>query len=200
MKTTNFPKPFNAIARQGLFLLLIGAGTFFTSCKQGEKTEETVTVNETQTDTIVDGGNENTNDDQFLSEAAAINLEEIELGRLAEKRATSKEVKEFGKMMVDGHTKSLNELKTLAATKGVSLPQQVDEKGKTAIDELTKADASFEKLYMDKMVNGHTETITKFEAASQSAADTDVKDWATKTLPDLKMHLEHAVMVQQKIN
>lgn len=198
MKTTrHFVNPFKA----GLLLLLIGTATFVSSCKQGEKTEETVTTNETQTDTIVDAGNETTNDDMFLTEAALVSIEEIELGKLAQKLAASKEVKDFGKMMVDGHTKSLNELKTLAAQKGITLPQLVDEKGKSTIDELAKADAkTFEKSYMDKMVNGHTETIAKFEAVSANAGDTDVKAWATKTLPDLKMHLEHAVEVQQKIN
>lgn len=199
MKTTT--KQLQAIAKTMLWLLLIGGSVLFTSCKQSEKTEETITTNETQTDTIAAENGENSSDDMFLTEAAAINLEEIELGKLAQNRATTKEVKDFGKMMVDGHTKSLNELKDLAAKKGITLPQDVSEEGKNTLDELTKSDAkTFEKTYMAKMVEGHTETIRKFEDARDNAADADVKAWATKTLPDLQMHLQHAVTVQQKIN
>ena len=199
MKTIT--KQLQAIAKTMLCLLLIGGSVLFTSCKQSEKTEETITTNETQTDTIAAENGENSSDDMFLTEAAAINLEEIELGKLAQNRATTNEVKDFGKMMVDGHTKSLNELKGLAAKKGITLPQDVSEEGKNTLDELTKSDAkTFEKTYMAKMVEGHTETIRKFEDARDNAADADVKAWATKTLPDLQMHLQHAVTVQQKIN
>jgi len=56
-----------------------------------------------------DGG-----DQDFLKKAVIANLAEIELGRLATQKAQNPEVKQFAQMMVDGHTKALDELKQLA--------------------------------------------------------------------------------------
>jgi putative membrane protein len=204
MKTSKEIENFKAAVKTGLLVMLLTTGTLVTSCKQRDEVpnddnQVTESSNEVQADTAsVSQGNES--DNSFLAEAAIINMEEIELGKLAQTKSASKDVKDFGKMMVDGHTKSLGELKDLASKKGVDLPQDVSEKGKATKEELMKADAkSFDKQYMSKMVDGHQDAISKFESARDNSADADVKAWATKTLPDLKMHLEHAQMVQKKV-
>jgi putative membrane protein len=207
MKTaTLLTENFIAGAKTYFFLGCLAASLFLTSCKQGDKTQDGDYNGEMQTDSVAAPQNNDTlqgnndNDKMFLTEAAIINMEEIELGKLAQNRASTKDVKDFGKMMVDGHTKSLNELKDLAAQKGISLPQEVDEKGKNTRDELTKADAkSFEEMYIDKMVTGHKDAISKFETERDNTSDADIKAWTVKTLPDLQMHLDHAIMVQKKI-
>jgi len=48
-------------------------------------------------------------DAQFLTSAAEINLEEIQLGQLAKKKITMIDVQELGKMMKTGHRKSLSD-------------------------------------------------------------------------------------------
>lgn len=209
MKTsTQIKANFKTTIKTGIFLVLLAGSTFFISCKQVSKTEnvenntaeQTDALTEEQTDTTAVNQGKNDTDNLFLAEAATINMEEIELGKLAQNKAASKDVKDFGKMMVDGHTKSLNELKDLATKKGVTLPQEVSEKGKNNLDELTKTDSkSFDKMYTSKMVDGHKESIMKFETARDNTADADIKSWTIKTLPDLQMHLDHAVMVQKKI-
>ena len=42
-------------------------------------------------------------------------MAEIELGRLAAERGTSAQVKKFGQMMVDDHTKAGDKLMTIAS-------------------------------------------------------------------------------------
>jgi putative membrane protein len=196
---------FKAVVKTGLLVMLLAVSTFLTSCKKQRDevpNDDQVIENrdEVQADTAAVSQGDKESDNSFLAEAATINMEEIELGKLAQTKAASKDVKDFGKMMVDGHTKSLNELKDLASKKGISLPQDVSEKGKATKDELMKADAkSFDKQYISKMVDGHRDAISKFESARDNSADADVKAWATKTLPDLQMHLDHAQMVQKKV-
>ncbi len=182
--------------------LLLASGFLMTSCKQGEekKMEETTTV-ETPTQTVDTAAVAPSGDSAFLAEVSQVNNEEIELGKLAQSRSMSKDVKDLGKMMVDGHTKAQSELIGLAKAKNISLPEGLSDKGKQAVADLTAATPKdFDKMYSDKMVEGHTETISKFEAARDNTADADTKAWIVKMLPDLKMHLDHSVTVQQKVN
>ncbi|MFN2391143.1 MAG: DUF4142 domain-containing protein [Pyrinomonadaceae bacterium] len=50
--------------------------------------------------------------------------------------------------------------------------------------------ADFDKEYVKAMVEAHEKDVAAFENASKTAADADVKSFATKTLLTLKMHLE----------
>jgi putative membrane protein len=201
MKTQTTPNEnFNSIVK-ACFFTTVFASLFFISCKQSDNTPDTKSTETDQTDSVDVAPGQRHDDNAFLADAAIVNMEEIELGKLAQSRSASRDVKDFGEMMVEGHTKSLNELKDLASKKGISLPQDISEKGKKIHDELTNAQAKdFDKMYIDEMVKGHKETISKFEDARNNASDTDVKSWAEKTLPGLKMHLDHAVMAQEKIN
>jgi putative membrane protein len=195
MKTTQQPI---------LLAALLTAGIVFTSCKQGENRDAEAATSDTVMTEAVDSANVSTEmskDEAFFDEVAQINMEEIELGKLAQSRSTSKDVKDFGKMMVDGHTKAQNELTDLASKKNITLPDDVSNIGKQTASDLTAADAKmFDKMYIDKMVDGHKDAISKFESARDTTTDEETKAWIVKTLPDLKMHLDHAMMVQKKIN
>src|SRR5687768_1352677 len=68
-------------------------------------------------------------DANFLVEAAAINLEEIKLGELAQQKGTMADTKALGKMMVDEHKTALADLKALAADKSITIPEVITEDG-----------------------------------------------------------------------
>src|SRR5215208_3996462 len=61
-------------------------------------------------------------DKTFVMEAAKGGMAEVELGRLATEKAANADVKQFGQRMVDDHSKANEQLKSLAAQKGVTLP------------------------------------------------------------------------------
>ena len=50
------------------------------------------------------------------------------------------------------------------------------------------------------MVDGHEKTIDKIEKASEKAKDPDIKIWATKMVPTLRTHLEHAKILKEKVD
>jgi putative membrane protein len=189
----------NGFFTLSILLLLLITVFLINSCKQGEQ-KDSEEVATDQNEAKFDENNSKENDAEFLVEAATINLEEIELGKLAQTRGQSQEVKDYGKMMVDGHTKSLNDLNALAQSKQITLPQQLNEEGKEQNKDLTEEDAKdFDKKYIDKMVKGHKDAIGKFESAEKDTKDPDIKAWASATLPDLRMHLEHAEAIDKKI-
>lgn len=167
-----------------------------TSCKKEAAETDTEEVADDQNDTKFDDTAKE-NDAEFLVAAAEINMDEIALGKLAQTKATAQSVKDLGKMMEMEHITALEELKGLAATKNVSLPEGPTEDGQETLKKFQEKKApDFDKDYASKMVDGHKDAISKFEKASTDAADADVRAWATKMLPALKMHLQHSEEVK----
>ena len=62
-------------------------------------------------------------DHQRFQRMAQDNMAEVEAGKLAQQKASSEEVKEFAKHMVEDHGKQLEEMKQMAEKKGASLPR-----------------------------------------------------------------------------
>jgi len=134
-------------------------------------------------------------DKNFAIKAADGGMAEVALGTLAQKNGGAQSVKDFGKMMVDDHTKVNNELKAAAESKQITLPKKLSTEKQLNHDKLSslKGDA-FDKAYMDIMVISHQETIALFETEATNGEDAELKKWAQDKLPALKHHLEMAQM------
>jgi putative membrane protein len=75
----------------------------------------------------------------------------------------------------------------------VTLPKTLSQKDKTVRDRLGKLSGSaFDQRYMSDMVTDHVQDIADFTREANQGHDSDVKDFASKTLPTLKMHLTMA--------
>jgi putative membrane protein len=133
-------------------------------------------------------------DAAFMKEAAHAGAAEIEASKLAVAKARNADVKAFANSMIADHTKVADELKALAATKNVTLPDAPSVKQKAEIKLIDAGDNDkFDERYAKAFgVKAHEETIQLFEEASREAKDPEVKAWAQKTLPGLKHHLEMA--------
>jgi len=136
---------------------------------------------------------------QFLVKVAKINLEEISLGELAQKKSKRTSVKNLGKMMETAHAKAMGNLEELAGKKTISVPTEQDQDAKDTYAKLNgKTEKDFDKAYADMMVDGHKHAIALFEKESVESSDEDIRIWATSMLPDLRKHLDHAIVVQKE--
>ena len=168
------------------------------SCGYNQKPKDTKDVAEEHNDAKFDN-NKQEKDAQFLVNAAEINLEEIQLGKLAQQNGKTTHVKELGKMMEDAHTKSLTDLTALAQTKMITIPTSPTDDAQDAYNKLNKKSGNdFDKAYADMMVSEHKDAISTFEKASTDGNDTDIRNWATASLPDLRAHLDHSIDCQEK--
>ena len=139
-------------------------------------------------------------DRKFVEEAAAGGMAEVELGKLAEQKATSDQVKQFGARMVEDHGKANDELKELAQSKGLSVPAAPDKSHQKDLDKLSKlSGAQFDREYMAHMLSDHRKDVSEFKKMSESAKDSDVKAFAGKTLPTLQEHLKMAQSVNDSV-
>jgi len=133
-------------------------------------------------------------DEAFMKDAAHAGAAEIEASKLAQTKAKSADVKKFADTMVTDHTKVADELKALAASKNVKLPDgpSVGQKAELKLIDAGDND-KFDERYANHFgVKAHQATIKLFEDAAKNAKDPEVKAWAEKTLPGLRHHLEMA--------
>ena len=132
-------------------------------------------------------------DRKFMEEAAKGGLAEVQMGQLAKDHGMSDEVKSFGSRMVTDHGKANDELKSLASSKGVTLPTDLDKKHKDKMDKLAKLQGpDFDRAYMKDMVSDHKKDVSEFKKESKKAKDADLQKFASSTLPTLEEHLAMA--------
>ena len=132
-------------------------------------------------------------DHKFVMETAMGGLKEVELGRVAAQQGATDAVKQFGQRMVDDHTNANTELMTLATSKGMTLPAELDEKHRADVTKLSSmTGAAFDRAYAKMMVNDHKKKVDNFEKQSTKGTDPDIKAFATKTLPTVQEHLQMA--------
>ncbi len=139
-------------------------------------------------------------DKMFMMEAGAGGNTEIAASKVALERSSSDRIKGFANMMISDHTKAGDELKSLASAHSVTLPDSVMEKQHAELNSLRSTSAkNFDKAYMSMMVKDHKETVDKFQMAAQKCDAGDLKGWASKTLPTLKMHTDSATTIQKSL-
>jgi putative membrane protein len=131
-------------------------------------------------------------DKSFMKEAAKGGTMEVDMGKMAQQKGKSADVKKFGSTMVADHTKANNELMGIAKKKGVDLSK---EKGKM----MKLSDATFDKEYINAMVKDHEEDLAAFQTEAKNGSDADVKAFASKTSAVIKRHLDMAKAAQAKL-
>ena len=138
-------------------------------------------------------------DAAFLTDAAELNLEEIELGNLAEKNGMMPEVQKLGMLIKADHQNALTKLRALAFKKSISIPDSLTQKGKQSYNNLmAQPGKDFDRAYAGLMVERHKTAIDKFEFAVKTAKDADIVAWATLCLPALRLHLDRSMECQSK--
>jgi putative membrane protein len=130
-------------------------------------------------------------DSSFVLEAAKGGMMEVEAGNLAQQNAASQRVKDFGAMMVRDHSAANNELKSMVTGRGMMLPDSLPSDMRKHMDQLKKLTGkAFDNHYVSMMLSDHKKDVSKFEKESKDAKDADIRNWAGKTLPTLKTHLD----------
>jgi putative membrane protein len=130
-------------------------------------------------------------DSSFLKSAAEGGMSEVELGQLAQQKASNPAVQGFGAMMVRDHTAANAKLKALAASEQVSLPEGPSLVQKASKTRLTMLSGdSFDKSYVKDMIDDHKDDIEEFQKEISDGKDPQAKAFASATLPTLQLHLK----------
>lgn len=136
----------------------------------------------------------------FVKQVAISDMFELESNKLAQQKGNAEE-KSFASQMITDHTKTSNELKTMVSSGKVKadLPSGLDSAHQSRLDKLKNASGNnFSSEFNSMQVDAHKDAVDLFERYSKGGDNAELKDWAGKTLPALKHHLEMAQNLGKK--
>ncbi len=136
-------------------------------------------------------------DSQILSKLHHINQMEIQLGQLAQQKASSAKVKSYGERLVRDHQMADREVTALAQKRNIELvapqPRTSDEAQKLRMQDQMAAKLNsmsgreFDSTFLQTMVQGHRDAIAMLTTA-EGQLSSPVKDLVTNLLPTLRQH------------
>jgi len=139
-------------------------------------------------------------DKDFIRELASDNLLEIRLGELAQRKATDPAAKQYGQRMVTDHTKANRDLLNVASKGGMTFTPGLGDKHEQKIDRLQKVDKKgFDRAYATMMIESHNDDVSYLENEGRSAHSAPVRNYASRTLPMFREHLNQAKRLAIKV-
>ncbi|MFL1528727.1 DUF4142 domain-containing protein [Pseudomonas sp. O230] len=141
-------------------------------------------------------------DNDFVDNAAAGGIAEIETSKLALEKSASADIKSFANMMITDHSRANDELAAIAKKNDIEVPDTTTLVKQAKEKILDMRDESFDAAYANNQVKAHEQTIALFKKEANTVTDdqvkgaTELKGFAQKMLPALEKHLDMAKKLQ----
>jgi putative membrane protein len=134
----------------------------------------------------------------FVKEVAMSDMTEIGAAKIGQERGNAEEKAFFTQMIAD-HTKTSEELKSMApADAKAAIPAALDSSSQSKIDKQKNAKPDdFSSEFDSMQVSARKDAVSLFERYAKGG-ENPKKDWTGKTLPALKHHLEMAQNLGKK--
>ncbi|MCY0110229.1 DUF4142 domain-containing protein [Pseudomonas monsensis] len=133
----------------------------------------------------------------FINDASAKGMADIEASRLAHSKAESKEVKDYTIVVINDRTTANQHLAKIA--KKLDLPvaprEELADKAKELMPQVTDG-ASFDQAYAASQVKATEEAIEQIQQEAKNTDVPEIKAFADETLPKLQSHLQMARQLQ----
>lgn len=134
---------------------------------------------------------------EFINDASAKGMADIEASRLAHQKSESQQVKDYTIVVINDRTTANQHLAKIA--KQLDLPvaprEEVVDKAKTLMPEV-KDGTTFDQAYAASQVKTTQEAIEQIEKVAQNTDVPEIKAFAEETLPKLQNHLQMARALQ----
>lgn len=139
-------------------------------------------------------------DAEFVVDVVASNYGEVKLAKLGQQKSSHKDLKEVAKLLEADHTAVLNDLKSLASSKSITIPTEETPEAKDKLKELGADKASeFDKEWCETLMDSHKVSITRFENAADDISDPDIKNFVNSVLPKLRTHHDKLMECHKKL-
>ncbi len=138
-------------------------------------------------------------DQHFVQQAAMGGMAEVAAGQIAADKGANPQVKQFGQQMVTDHGKANDQLKQIATSEGLTIPDADPKADKETARLNGLSGSKFDKQYTEMQLRDHEKTIKLFEKEANSGQDPQLKQFAQQTLPILQGHLQMAQQMAQAV-
>ena len=192
---------FTMLAAGALFLGISGCSSSTTETTTTSTAEGVTETTTTPTDTDADASTAPLDSTSFHALAASSDIFEVLSSVQAKAKAQNAEVKKFAEQMITDHTKTSDELKQIAAKRYLGLPTVALARHQRMLDELTNEEDmdEFDDEYMSMQVKVHSQAVELFESAAENETDPELKAFAVRHLPHLRMHLDNAKRIKDMV-
>jgi len=200
-------KKMNMITGVAALALVFGAAPAFAqyggtsgTTRQPQRQQQESSTSQDNSDTT-STNTKSSADENFAKKAAEGGMAEVKLGQLAEEKGSSPAVKNFGRRMVQDHSKANNELKDVTSKENIPLPNEMDKSDQATYDRLSKLSGdAFDRAYARDMVKDHSKDVSEFQNEAKNGKDESIKNFAAQTLPTLQNHLDQARQMEHAVN
>lgn len=171
------------------------------SCRQKQEPQ----VNTQTADTLSQASEvfvmDATKDAEYLVDTYSNGLFAVEVAEIVEKNTQNKDLKAFAGKIADTHSKLVNEVKSLAQAKKISLPSGLNFYQLNEVNKLSeKQPGELEKLFIEKMEIEHREDIALLEKISKESEDNEIATLAIASLATIKSQYDEVVAVKERLN
>ncbi len=129
---------------------------------------------------------------EFAAKAAGSDLFEIASGRLAQQKGSSDAIRSMGEGLVEEHSKSLQELRTMlqSVTPPVALPSAPPPELQARVDALAALQGEeFDKQWVSEQIAVHQQTLSDLNAYLAQGDSKVLKDWGSRATGVVQKHL-----------
>ena len=183
--------------RDALFALAIFCVMIFSSC-DSKKNADPQKIAEEHNDAKFNTREQEANA-HFLTDAAAMCLQQIKLAQLAQQNSIRPDIQERGKILEAEYTKIYKTIIYLASKKTVTLPSDLNDKQKKTDTDLGfEISTDFDKKYIDRVIMDHNDAIEEYRKVQKETTDTEIRSFIEKTLPVLTGNLNLIKTYQQQ--
>ena len=140
----------------------------------------------------------------ILEQIHQANLKEIAVGKLAEEKASTDEVRAYADQLVKDHTSADQMVVATAQKKGARLRDSAAARrekahGKVTEQKLSSANGvQFDRLFLEQTSAEHKKLIAELQKEREDASDDDIEALIDKIVPILQQHNDLAQILMKK--
>lgn len=140
----------------------------------------------------------------ILAQIHQANLKEIAIGKIAQEKASTSEVRAYADQLVQDHTNADQMVLAMAQKTGARLHDSAARRhegthGKELDQKLSSASgAEFDRLFLRQSSSDHERLIRSLQQEREDAGDDDIEALIDKIMPILEQHRDLATILMKK--
>lgn len=195
--------PFITLPSRQLLCALAVALPLLAGCSSGSSGDDATQAATAQNDSRISAEDVTAKqeaDAEFLVKVTSNILLEVELGKLAQARATTPVVRAYGTRLVQQRLELLSAVRTLAAAKNLVVPSALGGDEQEAYHEVsTQAGSQIDKTVMELLIKAQKQDEDAMDDMKDDAYDGDIRGFAAKYQSPVEEELAAAEEVADTI-
>jgi putative membrane protein len=134
----------------------------------------------------------------ILAQIHQADLKEIAIGKMAEEKASTDEVRAYADQLVKDHTNADQMVLATAQKTGAHLRTPATARSKTDQKLNSVSGAQFDRIFLDQTSADHKKLMSELQQEREDASDDDIEALIDKIMPILQQHHDLAQILLKK--